>query len=268
MTTTAYFLACDDIRQEVTGKRILVGVYGSSIVVSAFPANLRKLYLRVHVRSPIEDRHEIRSVRVERPGLSDFEKPFPDSEPTPSPQPTPPPEKSKFEDEGVVYFDSVMLFDIGPMELPEPGRIRVFVETEKEEIYAGSIKVMMPARNAGYLEPRDVGTALASLNLFAHARKMGNSFAAKLGRDLLDVLSMSSIASLPPPTEKMVPFRIGPNEFRIIFFDADIYKKPFYVSDFPDHYRYETLDKNETGITIRFSPAEPEVPNFRFDIDE
>src|SRR5512139_3475912 len=40
---------CDDIRQEANGKYLLVGVYGSNIVVRRFPVNIRlAVWLLVH----------------------------------------------------------------------------------------------------------------------------------------------------------------------------------------------------------------------------
>lgn len=40
-------IVCDDIRQEVTGKQILVGVYTGTIILSSFPAALNKLCIRI-----------------------------------------------------------------------------------------------------------------------------------------------------------------------------------------------------------------------------
>jgi hypothetical protein len=38
--TVKQFVVCDDIRREMTGKEILIGVYGSNIAVPSFPAPL------------------------------------------------------------------------------------------------------------------------------------------------------------------------------------------------------------------------------------
>jgi hypothetical protein len=40
-------VVCDDIRQEVTGKEILIGVYTDTIIVPQFPAALNGLFFRV-----------------------------------------------------------------------------------------------------------------------------------------------------------------------------------------------------------------------------
>lgn len=39
---------CDDIRQEATGKEILIGVYNSGIIVSSLPARLPTLWFRIN----------------------------------------------------------------------------------------------------------------------------------------------------------------------------------------------------------------------------
>lgn len=44
-------LVCDDIRKEVNGKDILIGVYADSIIFPNFPARLRQLCLRIVVQT-------------------------------------------------------------------------------------------------------------------------------------------------------------------------------------------------------------------------
>ena len=41
------FLVCDDVRREISGKEILIGVYGDGLVVPSFPATIRNLVFRV-----------------------------------------------------------------------------------------------------------------------------------------------------------------------------------------------------------------------------
>ena len=40
-------IICDDIRQEATGKQILVGVYTGAVILPAFPTVLEKLCIRI-----------------------------------------------------------------------------------------------------------------------------------------------------------------------------------------------------------------------------
>jgi hypothetical protein len=49
--TPKQFVVCDDIRREMSGKEILVGVYGSDIAVAGFPTQLALSYW-VQVYSP------------------------------------------------------------------------------------------------------------------------------------------------------------------------------------------------------------------------
>jgi hypothetical protein len=48
-----FVIICDDIRQEVSGKEILIGVYNDIIIFPSFPAVMQKLILRVSVNAPV-----------------------------------------------------------------------------------------------------------------------------------------------------------------------------------------------------------------------
>src|SRR5262249_52639797 len=43
-------IVCEDVRQEVSGKEILIGVYNDSIILSTFPGLLPQLVIRVVVK--------------------------------------------------------------------------------------------------------------------------------------------------------------------------------------------------------------------------
>jgi len=40
-------ILCDDVRQEVTGKEILIGVYNDSMIFPSLPGSLKQLILRI-----------------------------------------------------------------------------------------------------------------------------------------------------------------------------------------------------------------------------
>ena len=46
---------CDDVRQEVTGKMLYIGVYGSELIAPAYPVLLPKLAVIAHYAYPFED---------------------------------------------------------------------------------------------------------------------------------------------------------------------------------------------------------------------
>lgn len=56
---------CDDIRQEISGKHILVGVYGSDLVPSNLPADIT-LSFWVRIRGLSEGKHRFK-IRVDAP---------------------------------------------------------------------------------------------------------------------------------------------------------------------------------------------------------
>lgn len=51
-------LVCEDVRREVNGKEILIGVYGNAIVVPSFPVDLNLMFW-FQARAPQGD-HELR----------------------------------------------------------------------------------------------------------------------------------------------------------------------------------------------------------------
>jgi hypothetical protein len=64
MRSQAFAIFCDDIRQEVTGKRMLIGVYGTDLVVPQFPVTLPQLCVETAIRVPREDRLEALSMNI------------------------------------------------------------------------------------------------------------------------------------------------------------------------------------------------------------
>jgi hypothetical protein len=66
MTSQALAIFCDDIRHEVSGKRILVGVYGAEMIVSRFPVTLPQLCIDVTIRMPRRMRPDSLTVHVYR----------------------------------------------------------------------------------------------------------------------------------------------------------------------------------------------------------
>lgn len=68
-TPTGYTIFCDDIREEVGGKRTYVGVYSGDIIVTEpLPVTLSKLALAINLMfSPDDERHDIR-LKVYGPG--------------------------------------------------------------------------------------------------------------------------------------------------------------------------------------------------------
>ncbi len=61
-----YAIVCDDVRREDNGKLIIIGLYGSDITLSSYPANLR-LSILVAVRSKTEHQTLVK-MRIMRDG--------------------------------------------------------------------------------------------------------------------------------------------------------------------------------------------------------
>lgn len=56
-------LFCDDIREEASGKLLLIGVYSDNMLVKRFPANLPGLCISVKVVTPVDA--PLSSLRIE-----------------------------------------------------------------------------------------------------------------------------------------------------------------------------------------------------------
>lgn len=257
MTTSAYFIACDDIRHEASGKEILIGVYGDDIIVNSFPASLEHLYFRINVRSPIDERHIVRSVRVERPGLENFEQEFPKKDSI---------RNRPESDEAVRFFDTYLKFDIGPLTLPKSGRIRVFVETESEEIYAGSLRVV-EATEVAPISPRDLVAALGAVNLFARSELLSREDSSKLAVETLTALSKSPIGHVLIEKPDHVIIGIGDNKFRVLGVGREFTEGSIQITDVPEGYTWEIVERDQFGGVISFSPSEPPIRQFSLHLE-
>ena len=52
-------IICDDLRVEINGKQILIGVYAGDIIFPSFPAKLNQLLFRVEIRGNSEKNEHI-----------------------------------------------------------------------------------------------------------------------------------------------------------------------------------------------------------------
>jgi hypothetical protein len=146
VTPTGHTVFCDDIRQEANGKRLFVGVYGTTMFVrvSEFPVILPTLAFHVtYVDEP----------GVELPPLT-LKIYFPgDEEETPSfisefPEGFPPPEQRaavhalQQETDENLKFAMAMPIVLNMVELTEPGSIRVRMQRGDELVRLGRLHVV------------------------------------------------------------------------------------------------------------------------------
>lgn len=149
MNRYAHAIFCDDIRHEQGGKLTLVGVYSGALLVPSFPAVLPKLCLVLNVITPASQPFKKLKLRILRDTDTLAEGDV-SAESLSSTAAT------SFK--GVTIDDadrlhSVMAhFVFSQLKLDGPGRIRVRIETEADELKAnGLIIAQMPEALAAQL---------------------------------------------------------------------------------------------------------------------
>jgi hypothetical protein len=131
---------CDDIRSEVGGKKSLIGVYGDAMVVHEnFPLRLPKFGFSIYyVQKKTIFNHEA-TVRIYLPGDGDsasIEMKI-TSETAGQIASTPPTPKSA----ALTHITMSLQFVIAPLEIKEPGPIKVRIERGEDEVAAGRLDV-------------------------------------------------------------------------------------------------------------------------------
>lgn len=123
-------LYCDDARQEVTGKAILVGVYRGDLIVRALPAMLPKLHLSVTYAYPFgQPQWAGKTLRVVRGSDVLFARDLP---PDAAPHPT------TDTPTWVLHFIEL---DLQPYGIDEPHALTVYVDSEAGTVQAPSLLV-------------------------------------------------------------------------------------------------------------------------------
>ena len=123
-------ILCDDVRQEVSGKETLVGVYSSTIVVAAIPASLKSLFFRISVTISDATMNQVR-----------FSVTGPDGNKVSELSGSPPPFKSNGE--------ASLVFEHSPMNLPFSGRYKVELALGGgPAVEVGTFEVRLPSGSA------------------------------------------------------------------------------------------------------------------------
>lgn len=133
-------LYCDDVRQEVTGKTMLIGVYGPRMYVPGFPFVLPKLCLKLDLvtkkNNPIEKLRfrvlQDDATVIETEDLAQILKTSDSSEAT-----------DESEDKLLVYTAH---FEVAALALSGPCKIKVRAETEQGELKGSALQILLAER--------------------------------------------------------------------------------------------------------------------------
>jgi len=124
---------CDDIRQEVGNKYSLIGCYGPSMLVGAFPVLLPKLCAFLRIYTPISRPFARVSMRILRgdQSLTEMEIPQQALENIRGGQ--------QLQDATLIIVGSALVMSPFPVE--EPTMLRVEVETEDGVLSGGKFRI-------------------------------------------------------------------------------------------------------------------------------
>lgn len=137
ITRTVHCIYCDDVREEITNKLSLIGVYQSVMFVREFPILLSKLCIVVNIHTPVSQPFEDLKVRVllndDVIAEIDLDQALLQSQVNLQ-------NENQDDDNTFISFNTV--FRLMPLVIPEPSFIRVRAITENKEIKGTALKVM------------------------------------------------------------------------------------------------------------------------------
>lgn len=143
MVRWANTIFCDDIRQEVSGKMLVVGMYGESLVVPAFPVTLPTLCAVITIATPVKQPFKQLAVRlhlddgliaemiVQGGDLGQV------AELSPLDQQAEPVDT----EDAARVWKSRMVVNLSPFMIEKPGLLRVRIESESEIIPGGALRI-------------------------------------------------------------------------------------------------------------------------------
>lgn len=130
---------CDDIRQEVNGKLSLIGVYGGNMLVPAFPVIIPKLCLLVKILAPADDPINSMTVRVLRNDEVLQEINIDEDQLNAAIPPNK--DESDSKDRGSRVQSAQLILIYSPIQFDDPSKIRVRVQTDKDELRGLALEV-------------------------------------------------------------------------------------------------------------------------------
>jgi len=136
----AFAIFCDDYRQEVTGQETLVGVYGAEVTLTELPAALPQLVIIISAWCAFDDLFEecefiatMNDIEIYRSPVGKFKEALEENRKKLGGQ-----LKSGPENRVLVRI----VHRIVPFFIEKPGSIRAHVNTGRELLRAGSLKIL------------------------------------------------------------------------------------------------------------------------------
>jgi hypothetical protein len=250
VTRVATYDACDNVMNVGLNKLAFVGLYGAEVIVPTMPFTLPQLFFVVRFRTPIDDLPKILRVRIERPNLEPFVQ---DNTENLAAQ-------TLSQNPDVKFFQSQAIVRIAPFEITEPGTVRVYVEDEKGDNYAGGLRLKVGVLPE--LQPPQV--AAAGTMVVAHYERLKSISPETLGRAAIQLLSafaqyLTYIGIKPELQVPKADVRIQLDDRRVqVFFPKPMELVPEVTVEGGGNFESaEVISCDEIGCTILFHPSAP-----------
>lgn len=255
----ASFVACDDIRTEVSGKTLLIGMYGGNIIVPTLPAQIPKLVFLVKLRSSVDDPHRWMAVRIEIPGSEpsiservEFGKDLP----------------SVLKDPSIKYVETAHSVEFAPCELKEKGRIKVWVQSDKGEHYAGSVAIDT-TEDAG-LSAAWFNVMAVSLAFYSKVRKnsdrqLAQGLAAAIADFVADGIPDHVVKGMPDDQDCIL--EMAPKRFVVFFAHPRESVPKVTVLDLPEGAQAEISHVNQFGFAAKITPTDAAIKRLNFKVE-
>lgn len=201
---SASLIVCDDIRHENNGKRQYIGIYTDGLIVSEVPFTLPQLWFIGTIQGPRTGGFPAHvQMRIELPGGA-----IHTSQPLKSPSNLP-----TFDNPETPMWKAVLVHRLAPFEISKPGRAKVWMVTEHEEFYAGSLKI---GTQEGTEDSVDIVPILSTL-AFIKQHKEAVEEDSSLQSELLTLMTnfIPNAALFKEATNELIVPN-GPNNYLLI----------------------------------------------------
>ncbi|MCK1682157.1 hypothetical protein IVA87_22745 [Bradyrhizobium sp. 147] len=259
MTRIATVQFCDEVAGAGLGKFAFVGIYQADLIVPVVPFTLPQLFFVTRFRTPVDDRPKKLRVRIERPGHPPFEV-----------------DNTALLEEPVVtpgadakFYQVQMISRIAPFEITELGTVKVFVEDEVGDNYAGGLR-LKAGIHPEFAIPQIAGTASLIAGHFSRLAKCSSEIQEQSARQLIEALSAFMLHLQVPPKLQFpdLDLRLLLDDRRAhIFFPEPLDYTPSVeiepTGNF-DEVEIESVDR--FGFIIKFAPTAPADLAFNYSL--
>jgi hypothetical protein len=129
---------CEDIRDELSGKKTYVGVFSSELIINGpLPALLPQFAFAITLLEPLSDTNTPLNIKIMVPGGNKDEVAIDIDLPVERHGQS----ETRELDPSAEYLGSLMTFKVSPLILTNEGYIRVRAYKDEKEIKLGSLKV-------------------------------------------------------------------------------------------------------------------------------